>query len=357
MTQLTTVATLIVLTAQSTLAFAAAAPLAQLNAAAPRQAQPATEVKQANLTVVLLHNGDRLSGTLLQQDPQQLVLQLPYAGIVSIQRQAIQSVQMPQPKPLPVVISTVHADDPNPEQHVFSRHFDLDVSASNRHGKQEAQSYSVQSSNEWRQAAWRWSIDGKFDYEVKETARKTHQYELNPGLDYFYHESLFARLKLDYSYNYLASDYKNRDLALGPGFSFFRDNDDIRLELMLLLGLKQAYFRGDLFLQGLLSGRDQVDFRFASLEWDHYYRFSQPKFEIYTTGTALQMLNQPLPLLDFRYELNTTIGLRYWLNEQIRFSWSLEYDKTALDLILTGLPDMPLDVQDVRQKLSIGARF
>ncbi len=350
MIQLTAVATLLILTGHCSLALAADAPLAPSTAAATHQAEPATQVQQANLTVVLLHNGDRLSGTLLQQDPEHLVLQLPYAGIVSIQRQSVQSVQMPQPVP------TAHAKS-DPAQHVFSRHYDLDISASNRHGKQQAESYSVQSSNEWRQAAWRWSIDGKFDYEVKETARKTHQYELNPGLDYFYHESLFARLKLDYSYNYLASDYKNRDWALGPGFSFFRDNDDIRLELMLLLGLKQAYFRGDLFLQGLLSGQDQIDFRFASLEWDHYYRFSQPKFEFYTTGTVLKMLDQPLPLLNFRYELNSTLGLRYWLNQQIRVSWSLEYDRTALDLILPGIPDTPLDVQDVRQKLSVGARF
>ncbi len=43
-------------------------------------------------TVLLLHNGDRLSGILLQQDEQQFVLQLAYAGTVRIQRQAVQSV-------------------------------------------------------------------------------------------------------------------------------------------------------------------------------------------------------------------------------------------------------------------------
>lgn len=332
----------------TTLAVAAPAGIAQ-----PQSAQTAVQ------TVLLLHNGDRLSGILLQQDEQQFVLQLAYAGTVSIQRQAVQRVSTVTAS-LPaktIAANTAPAPSVSSEPASLSSHYDLDLSASNRHGKQQAESYSVQSSNEWRLAPWRWSVDGKFDYEIKETARKTHQYQLNPGLDYFYNDSLFGRLKLDYSYNYLASDYKNRDWAAGPGLSFFRDNDAIRLELMLLLGLKQAYFRGDLFLQGLLSGQDQVDFRFASLEWDHYYRFSQPKFEVYSTGTLLKMLNQPLALLDFRYELNATVGVRYWLNQQIRLSWSLEYDRTALDLILTGLPEMPLDVQDVRQKLSIGARF
>jgi hypothetical protein len=329
------------------MALAVAAPA---GTALPQSAQSAAQ------TVLLLHNGDRLTGTLLQQDEQQFVLQLPYAGAVSIQRQAVQRVSTVA-APLPA--KTIAADTAPiaAELASLSSHYDLDLSASNRHGKQQAESYSVQSSNEWRLAPWRWSVDGKFDYEIKETARKTHQYQLNPGLDYFYNDSLFGRLKLDYSYNYLASDYKNRDWAAGPGLSFFRDNEDIRLELMLLLGLKQAYFRGDLFLQGLLNGQDKVDFRFASVEWDHYYRFSQPKFEVYSTGTLLKMLNQPLALLDFRYELNATVGVRYWLNQQIRLSWSLEYDRTALDLILTGLPEIPLDVQDVRQKLSIGARF
>jgi hypothetical protein len=320
------------------------------------QSSPAPSGSRPAQTMLLLHNGDRLTGTLLQQDEQQFVLQLPYAGAVSIQRQAVQRVSTVA-APLPA--KTIAADTAPiaAELASLSSHYDLDLSASNRHGKQQAESYSVQSSNEWRLAPWRWSVDGKFDYEIKETARKTHQYQLNPGLDYFYNDSLFGRLKLDYSYNYLASDYKNRDWAAGPGLSFFRDNEDIRLELMLLLGLKQAYFRGDLFLQGLLNGQDKVDFRFASVEWDHYYRFSQPKFEVYSTGTLLKMLNQPLALLDFRYELNATVGVRYWLNQQIRLSWSLEYDRTALDLILTGLPEIPLDVQDVRQKLSIGARF
>lgn len=330
-----------------------------LAVAAPTGTTQPQSAQTTGQTVLLLHNGDRLTGILLQQDEQQFVLQLPYAGTVRIQRQAVQSVLVMAASATAktTTANTAPALSVAAEPASVHSHYDLDLSASNRHGKQQAESYSVQSSNEWRLAPWRWSVDGKFDYEIKETARKTHQYQLNPGLDYFYNDSLFGRLKLDYSYNYLASDYKNRDWAVGPGLSFFRDNEAIRLELMLLLGLKQAYFRGDLFLQGLLSGQDQVDFRFASLEWDHYYRFSQPKFEIYSTGTLLKMLNQPLALLDFQYELNATVGVRYWLNQQIRLSWSLEYDRTDLDLILTGLPEMPLDVQDVRQKLSIGARF
>ncbi len=71
----------------------------------------------------------------------------------------------------------------------------------------------------------------------------------------------------------------------------------------------------------------------------------------------MKLLNQPLPYLDFNYELVSATGLRYRLSDQIRLSWSYDYNLTDLEAYLPRQNKVSFDIKDLRQKLSIGASF
>jgi len=319
----------------------------------------------AKTVQILLLNGDRITGDLIAETPTQLQVQTAYAAMLYLDKTQVSEVKDTQRTAVPaatadtttntspVVIASSNSTS-KPER---AWQLEVDISASTRRGKEQSDNLSATSHWEWRDAAWRYSAGAEFDYEIKQNLRKTHKYTINPGVDYFYSEQIFGRTKLDYSYNYLAADYKNLDASLGPGFSFFKDRAELRLELMSLLGVKRAYFRGDEFLSALLGQRDSILFRFASLDYDYQYQPPNSDLEWYAKGSILKMLNQPIELLDFKFEWHNELGARYWLTDKIRISWSIHHDRTGLDLVLGDGSVHPLDIKDFRQKLSIGASF
>lgn len=343
-----------------------------VNAAEPAVAA-ATDPKNPSVWFVYLTNGDRLSGELIAEDAQHLVLKTAYHPSLSLAKSQIQRVVDPtqdrqEPTPAttqadtqilaqsPAAVAETPPKDAKPAAKQ-SWQLEVDVSAAKRRGKESSESISTAVNWEFRLDKWRYSSDASFDYEIKQEVRKTHKYAINPGLDYFYNEQIFGRVQLDFSYDYLAADYKNIDFSLGPGFSFFRDQQELRLELMALVGVKNAYFRGDQFLQAFLGYQDSVSFRFASLDYDYQYEWPNTGWEWYAKGSYLTMLDQPIAFLDFAYEWRNEFGIRYWLTDKIRLSWSMVHDKTAIDLDLGDGMVLPLDVKDIRQKLSIGASF
>ena len=317
----------------------------------------------AATVVITLQNGDRISGELVDETPTQLQIKTSYAAIIAVDKTQISQMQpsadsaqaanqQAEVAPTATVASPVAETSAKQPWHL-----DVDISASNRRGKEQSDNLSISSDWELRDLAWRYSIGAEFDYEIKQNVRKAHKYSINPGLDYFYSEQVFGRAKLDYSYNFLAADYKNIDVSMGPGFSFFKDRDELRLELMALVGVKKAYFRGDEFLLALLGQRESIRFRFASLDYDYQYQLSATALEWYAKGSILKMLDQPIELLDFKYEVHNEMGVRYWLTDKIRLSWSVQHDWTGIDLVLSDGTVHPLDIKDIRQKLSIGASF
>lgn len=313
---------------------------------------------QAQTLVILLTNGDRISGELLSETASDLQLKTEYSAVISIRKQLISSTQTvtgdSQAAGQSSSGSTAAHAVPEIEQ---PWQLEVDVSASTRRGKEQADSVSASTHWEWRDLAWRYSTSAEFDYEIKQNVRKAHKYSVNPGVDYFHSEQIFTRIKLDYSYDYLALDYKNVDTSIGPGFSFFKDRDELRLELMALVGVKKAYFRGDQFLMALLGNREAISFRFSSLDYDYQYQLPATALEWYAKGSILKMLNQPIALLDFNYEWHNELGARYWLTDKIRISWSIQHDWTGIDLQLNDGSFHPLDIKDIRQKLSVGASF
>lgn len=329
----------------------------------------------SNLYQVRLKNGDLLSGELKSSSTTELVLFTPYAGEVKIKRSEVQALSpLRQKNGLPaatVAITATQADTPHqPTASTTTAtlttatvaaattpwSLQLDLSASTRNGKEQAENYSLTERFEYRRGDWRGKFDAHYDYETKEAARKTHKYVVNPGLDYFYSNQLFWRLDADYSYNYLASDYKNVDLSTGPGYAVWQQGPT-RLDLVLLLGHKQAYFREDEAFRLLTEFESPLGYNTASLAWDFSHKWPGTLLEVYSEGNWLELLSQPLSIFDFARELTMETGLRYALTDQIRISWSWQYERTELTLLLPKLPRTSLDLFDSKQKISIGAAF
>ncbi len=312
------------------------------------------QAQQTRLSRLQLHNGDQLTGQILTQTADVVTLQPSYSTAIVIQRADIKQIQQ-------LNAGSVKQLDHNkvmtntPARKASDWSLEIDVSASSRHGKQNASLLNLTGSAEYQQTAWRAVFDLLYDYEMKEQAPKTHQYKLSPGIDYYLEQRLFWRLTSDYQYNYLAADYKNIDISTGPGYAVFQDKQ-LQLDLSLMAGLKRASFRDTEPLRNLLASTS-LSYHFAALEWDLQYQFERWPLEFYSEGNLMKLLNQPLSYLSFNYELVSNTGLRYRLSDQIRLSWSYDYNLTDMEAYLPRQPRVSFDIKDLRQKLSIGASF
>ena len=308
----------------------------------------------SDLYQVRLKNGDLVSGELKSSSAKELVIHTAYAGDVTIKRSEVQAFsplrqRNGQSSSAPRVAATTTAP-------AKPWSLQLDLSAATRAGKEQAQNYSLTERFEYRRGDWRSKFDANYDYETKEAARKTHKYELNPGLDYFYSPQLFWRVNADYNYNYLASDYKNIDVSTGPGYAVWQQGPT-RLDLIVLVGHKLAYFREDETFRLLPDFHSPLGYNTASLAWDFSHKWAGTLLEVYSEGNLLELLSQPFSIFDFERELNIETGLRYALTDKIRISWSWHYDRTELTLLLPKMPRTSLDLFDSKQKISIGAVF
>lgn len=313
----------------------------------------------ASLSRLHLKNGDVLTGTIQSQSAELVSLLLPYAGLVSIKRGEILQIStpaavVPLAEPATASVPDVVVITNGSKNKPWS--VELDVSASNRHGQQDSSVLNLVLAAEYNHQHWRTSLDSHFDYELKDQARKTHQYDISPGLDYFISPRLFWRGSVDYHYNYLASDYRNLDFSTGPGYAVIQQ-PKLTLDLVAAIGIKKAYFREDGEVSRFLLFGDQLNYKFSSLEWDLKYQLTAWPLELYSDGNWMHLLNQPIDFLYFDREVTANLGLRYKLSDKIRLSWSYQYNQTDIELRLPGIDKFSLDIKDFRQKLSIGASF
>ncbi|MCT6698883.1 DUF481 domain-containing protein [Rheinheimera sp. 4Y26] len=307
--------------------------------------------QQVQQSRIQMHNGDVLTGQILNQTDSSVTLQPGYSAAIVLKRSDIQHIQ-------PVKLAQHDNTARQTVQQATAQSawsLEFDVSASNRYGKQDASLFNLVSSAEYRQGSWRSALDLNYDYELKEQAPKTHQYKISPAIDYYLQQRLFWRLTGDYQYNYLAADYKNIDLSTGPGYAVLQQQQ-LQLDLTLMAGLKRASFRDTEPLRSVLADTS-LSYHFVAMEWDFKYRLSQWPLEIYSEGNLLKLLNQPLSYLHFNYELLSNTGLRYRLSDRVRLSWTYEYNLTDLEAFLPRQQSVSFDIKDLRQKLSIGASF
>lgn len=304
--------------------------------------------------VIWMKNGDRLTGTITQQDKDIVFLNLPYSGQVQLPRTQIDRIE--QQKLLPVATAVVAEPQTVVIKNQPVRHYSVDLTAGKKRSSSSTDNLGFKTAFEQRDDNMRLTFDGKYDYETSNALKKSHKYLLNPGADYFFQPQLFWRNKVDYAQDFMASDYKNIDLSSGVGYSFY-DTAELRVELIALAGVKRTYFKETEGLELFLGDRQSLDFRHLQLEWDLRYLWPQSSFEVFSEGSYLKPVNQPVSFIKFGHDVNLSSGLHYYLTERIRLSFSVDFDWSKIDAVLNQGLIISADSRDLHQKLSIGAKF
>ncbi len=304
--------------------------------------------------VIWMKNGDRLTGTVTQQDKDIVFLNLPYSGQVQLPR--IQIDRIEQQKVTLAAAKSVAEPAAALIKNLPVRHYSLDLTAGKKRSSSNTDNLGFKTDFEQRDSNLRLTFDGRYDYETSNSTKKTHKYLLNPGADYFFAPQLFWRNKVDYAQDFLTADYKNTDLSSGLGYSFY-DTAELRVELIALAGLKRTHFKETAGLELFIGDRQRLDFRQVQLEWDLRYVWPGTSVELYSEGSYLKPVNQPVRYIEFLQEINLSSGLHYYLTERIRLSFSLDLDWSKIDVVLPQYPGLSADSRDLHQKLSIGAKF
>ncbi|KOO57694.1 hypothetical protein WH43_13400 [Rheinheimera sp. KL1] len=312
------------------------------------------EASTEHNAVVWMKNGDRLTGVITQQDKDIVFLNLPYSGQVQLPRAQIDRIE--QQKLLAVSPIVVAETQAVVIKNQAVRHSSVDLTAGKKRSSSSTDNLGFKTAFEQRDTNIRLTFDGKYDYETSNSLKKTHKYLLNPGADYFFQPQLFWRNKVDYSQDFIAADYKNIDLSSGLGYSFY-DTAELRIEFIALAGLKRTHFKETAGLELFLGDRQQLDFRHIQLEWDLRYLWPGSSFEVFSEGSYLKPVNQPVQYIEFRQDVNISSGLHYYLTERIRLSFSVDLDWSKIDVVLPRYEGLSADSRDLHQKLSIGAKF
>jgi hypothetical protein len=311
------------------------------------------EASTEHNAVVWMKNGDRLTGVITQQDKDIVFLNLPYSGQVQLPRAQIDRIEQQKLLAAPIVVAETHAVV---IKNQAVRHSSVDLTAGKKRSSSSTDNLGFKTAFEQRDTNIRLTFDGKYDYETSNSLKKTHKYLLNPGADYFFQPQLFWRNKVDYSQDFIAADYKNIDLSSGLGYSFY-DTAELRIEFIALAGLKRTHFKETAGLELFLGDRQQLDFRHIQLEWDLRYLWPGSSFEVFSEGSYLKPVNQPVQYIEFRQDINISSGLHYYLTERIRLSFSVDLDWSKIDVVLPRYEGFSADSRDLHQKLSIGAKF
>lgn len=311
------------------------------------------EASTEHNAVVWMKNGDRLTGVITQQDKDIVFLNLPYSGQVQLPRAQIDRIEQKKLLAAPIVVAETHAVV---IKNQAVRHSSVDLTAGKKRSSSSTDNLGFKTAFEQRDTNIRLTFDGKYDYETSNSLKKTHKYLLNPGADYFFQPQLFWRNKVDYSQDFIAADYKNIDLSSGLGYSFY-DTAELRIEFIALAGLKRTHFKETAGLELFLGDRQQLDFRHIQLEWDLRYLWPGSSFEVFSEGSYLKPVNQPVQYIEFRQDINISSGLHYYLTERIRLSFSVDLDWSKIDVVLPRYEGFSADSRDLHQKLSIGAKF
>lgn len=311
------------------------------------------EASTEHNAVVWMKNGDRLTGVITQQDKDIVFLNLPYSGQVQLPRAQIDRIEQKKLLAAPIVVAETQAVV---IKNQAVRHSSVDLTAGKKRSSSSTDNLGFKTAFEQRDTNIRLTFDGKYDYETSNSLKKTHKYLLNPGADYFFQPQLFWRNKVDYSQDFIAADYKNIDLSSGLGYSFY-DTAELRIEFIALAGLKRTHFKETAGLELFLGDRQQLDFRHIQLEWDLRYLWPGSSFEVFSEGSYLKPVNQPVQYIEFRQDINISSGLHYYLTERIRLSFSVDLDWSKIDVVLPRYEGFSADSRDLHQKLSIGAKF
>ncbi len=311
--------------------------------------------------VLWMRNGDRLSGRVLAMDEAQIRIALPYGEPLTVERSAVKRWRLDKPavKKAKSGGSSVTAGAQSGDSNQADSHWYWagrgDLALKLKHNDKVTDNVDFSGEAELANLDWRYTLEGKYTYDTVDGITKTHKYRIKPMADYFIDTQWFWRSSIYYQYDMLSTAYLSVDYGTGPGYRFWNDKSH-RLETILQGGLSRAYWRKENTLSWFFNSH-AVSYPFASLGWDYRQPLWDSSTEIFSDGTYTKYLDQPSPYVTLNQNVEATLGLRYYLNENVNLSWRTELEWDDAWIEIGGFTYTPSDSKEWRHLMSLGARF
>jgi len=310
--------------------------------------------------ILWMNNGDRLTGTIEEIGEESVRIALPYAGAVTVKRDAIKRWRLDkQDKPKATAkggITLFKDEQDERNAWLWTGNGDLNVKLKNK--DKHTNNVNFKGNTEVANLDWRYSFSGDYTYETSDNVSKNHDYRLNPTIDYFFDQHWFLRSSINAKYDMLEPEgYLKIDYGSGPGYRFWNEKRR-RLEFVAQGGLSRTYFREESGMGVMFNGSRIVNYPFASINWDYRQPLSllQEKLELFSQGRYLKYLDQPSPYFTLLHDLTCSIGMRYYFNDYLRLSWSSELAWEDGVFHAESL-EQSISERETRHLLSLGASF
>lgn len=309
--------------------------------------------------ILWMRNGDRLTGTIEEITDESVRIALPYSEAITVKRDAVKRWRLErQDKPRPTAKGGVplflnRQDERN--AWLWTGNGDLNVKL--KENETRTNDINIKGKTEVANLDWRYSLSGEYNYETANGETDSHDYTINPSLDYFFDQHWFVRNSLNAEYDMLDENYLQLDFSSGPGYRFWNSKRR-RLELIAQAGIQRTFFHDGGWAGLVLFNSRIISYPIGSLSWDYRQPFSfwRQQFELFSKGTYSKYLSQPSPYVTLDQDFNGSIGLRYYLNDHVRLSWSSELELQDGEIHYNGL-DQSLKESEFRHLISLGASF
>lgn len=307
----------------------------------------------ATADTIWLKNGDRLTGEVTPGE-ESLTLSFPFGGEVEIPRTAVKRWRAKQ-APSPVLSKKgIDLALLRPDEEKWHLSGSSDVSLKIKQNSSRTNNLSVKGKLEMEDPSWRTGLEGEYDYDTSNSTTTDHNYRLQPKVDYFLADRWYWRTTVDYQYDMLDDNYLNVDYNSGAGYRFWKQKRK-RLEFLLLGGLRDSYFDSNELIQFFFNTQ-HVSYPTATLGWDYQQRIGDSQLELFSEGKYIYYLSQPSDYVTYERTIDGSVGLRYYLSEHLRLSWSssLTWDDAYIE---SNGERSAMSDKEWRQTLSLGASF
>lgn len=290
----------------------------------------------AQADTVLLNNGDRITGTVVSQNDQQVSIRLPYASSpIQIPRSSVKQVTTAAAASAKKASSKSDSDELKETEWKLSGKVDGDVKLI--HNEDDTKNISLTNTLEYSNNIWRYALDDAYYYVTEDDETSSHKYDLKPSLDYFFTPKWFLHNTADYEYNMLADKYMTINLGTGPGYRFW-DEKDSRLEVTTQAGVSAAFWHDGVaddddaaYLNNAYSN-DHYYYPFMSVGWDYKQPLWDSDFSLTSKGTYLKYLHQQSDTVILNQTVNFSVGLQYNLTKHVHLGLgtALDWDDTYI---------------------------
>ena len=148
--------------------------------------------------ILWMRNGDRLTGTIEEITPESVRIALPYSQAVTVKREAVKRWRLEkQDKPKATAkggISLFQAEGDEGNAWLWTGNGDLNIKL--KKNETRTNDINIKGKTEVANLDWRYSLSGEYNYETANGETDSHDYTVNPTLDYFFNDHWFVRNSL-----------------------------------------------------------------------------------------------------------------------------------------------------------------